>query len=111
MATPVRRNKQRGRDTQVRQIWQQSQNNQFRQYSQNRQFTQKNDAKSVLDIPNKKVRQTDEPPKISKYLKILGGISFKELFDRHNKRKMAKLKNKKPKTKHSVHIGRPIVRI
>lgn len=111
MATPVRRNKQRGRDAQSRQIGQHSQNKQFRQSSQNRQFTQNNDVKSVLDIPNRKIRETEEPPKISKYLKILGGISFKELFDRHNKRKKAKLKNKKPNTKHSVYIGRPIVRI
>lgn len=111
MATPVRRNKQRGRDTQSRHFGPHSQNKQFIQDSQNRQFTQKTDVKSLLGIPNRNVRETEEPPRISKYLKILGGISFKELFDRHNKRKMAKLKNKKPNRKHSVHIGRPIVRI
>lgn len=110
MATPVRRNAQRGRDTQYRQIGQLSQK-QFMQNSRNRQFAQRNDINSVLDIPNRKIRQTEEPPKISKYLKILGGISIKELYDRRNKRKKAKLKNKKPIAKHSVYIGRPIVRI
>lgn len=92
MATPVRR-KLRGRDRQNRQIWQNSQNILFRRYMQNlhQQFLQKKNVKRVVDLPNKKIGQIVESPKISKYQKILGGISIKEL--RENKRIKAKLKN------------------
>lgn len=113
MATPVTL-VQRRRDRPNRQnrpMWQYSQNKKIRLFNQNLKVVQKNDDKSVVDVTNGKVKQTQEPPKISKYLKILGGISFKELHERHLKRKKAKLKNKIPKTKHSVHIRRPIVRV